>query len=68
METILVLSRTRCVITYTNCLIIWEIRLQTENLISTTEAEYIVLYQAIGDDLTFVILMEEIELLLKLQR
>ena len=55
------------IITYANCPIIWVMRLQIEIVLSTTEVEYIDLYQAIRDVLTFVSLMKEIEFILKLQ-
>ena len=55
------------VITYANCMILWEIQIQAEILLSTTEAEYIKIYQAMRDVLPFVILMKEIYFVLELQ-
>ena len=55
------------VITYANFPIIWASWLQTEIVISTTEAEYVALTQSMRDILPFVIFMKYIEFLLKLQ-
>ena len=52
-----VLSVAGYVITYANCLIIWVSRLQIEIAISTPEAEYIALSQAIRYVLPFAGLM-----------
>ena len=65
-EPSLVLSRTVYVIAYTNCMIIWVIRIQTEIVLSTTEAEYITLYQLMRGFLTFVSLMKEIDFILNI--
>ena len=45
----LILSRKGYMITYYNCQIIWEIRLQKDIALSTTEAEYIAIFQAMRD-------------------
>ena len=55
------------VITYANFPIIWVRRIQTEIDLSTMEAEYIALSQAMRYVLPFVSLMKEIEFVLKLQ-
>ena len=55
----LVLYRAGYIISYSNCLIIWVRRLQTEISIGTTEAEYIVLSRNMRDILPFVRLMKE---------
>ena len=52
---------------YANCPTIWASRLQIEIAISTTEAEYIALSQAIRDVLPFVSIMKEIDFVIKLQ-
>ena len=63
----LVLYITFYVITYADFPIIWEIWLQTEISINTTEAKYIALSQAMRGVLPFVSLMKDIELLLEFQ-
>ena len=45
----------------------WAIRIQAEIVLSTTEAEYIALSQALRDILTFVSMMNEIEFALEIQ-
>ena len=55
-----VLSRTGYLISYANYPIIWTIWIQKEIVLSITEAEYIVLSQAMRDVLPFVSLMKEI--------
>ena len=62
-----VLSRTGFVISYAGCPIYWRSKLQTEIALSTTEAEYIALSQAMRDVLPFLNLMEEINQVLPLQ-
>ena len=64
----LIMSRTDYVIKYPDYLAMRESWLQTEILLSTTEAEYITLYQSMRDDFTFVTLMKDIDYVLKLQR
>eukprot|EP00957_Ditylum_brightwellii_P066929 5079553-Ditylum_brightwellii.AAC.1 len=44
-----VLSRTGYIIKYANCLIVWTPKLQTEIALSTTEAEYVALSQAMRE-------------------
>ncbi len=55
-----VLSRTGYVIMYAGCPITWSSKLQTEIALSTTEAEYIALSQAMRETLPFLNLMQEI--------
>ena len=63
----LVSSRTYCVISYANCPIIWASQIHTEIVIITMEDEYISLSQVMRYVLTFVSLMKEIEIVIKLQ-
>jgi len=53
-----VLSRTGYVIMYTNCPILWVSRLQTEIALSTAEAEYIALSQALCDVIPLITLLK----------
>jgi hypothetical protein len=55
-----VLSRTGYIIMYANCLIHWVMRLQTEIALSTTEAEYIALLQALRNVIPLIALLQEI--------
>ena len=55
-----VLSRTGYVIMYAGCPITWSSKLQTEIALSTTEAEYIALSQAMRETIPFMNLMVEI--------
>eukprot|EP00804_Cyclotella_cryptica_P006343 CCRYP_010172-RB/>CCRYP_010172-RB protein AED:0.32 eAED:0.32 QI:0/-1/0/1/-1/0/1/0/373 len=55
-----VLSRTGYVIMYAGCPITWSSKLKTEIALSTTEAEYIALSQAMRETLPFLNLMQEI--------
>ncbi len=55
-----VLSRTGYVIMYAGCPITWCSKLQTEIALSTTEAEYIALSQAMREVIPFLNLMQEI--------
>ncbi|KAL7469660.1 hypothetical protein ACHAXS_009917, partial [Conticribra weissflogii] len=55
-----VLSRTGYVIMYAGCPITWCSKLQTEIALSTTEAEYIALSQAMREVIPFLNLMKEI--------
>jgi hypothetical protein len=55
-----VLSRTGYVIMYANCPIHWVSRLQTEIALSTAEAEYIALSQALRDVIPLITLLREI--------
>ena len=55
-----VLSRTGYVIMYANCPILWVSRLQTEIALSTAEAKYIALSQALRDVIPFITLLKEV--------
>jgi hypothetical protein len=54
------LSRTRYTILLFGCPIIWVSKLQTEITLSTTEAEYVALSQAMRDVIPFMNIIEEI--------
>lgn len=56
-----VLSRTGFVITYANCPLIWASKLQTEIALSTTEAEYIALSQAMKEIIPLINILGEIK-------
>ena len=56
-----VLSRTGFVIMYAGCPVTWSSKLQTEIALSTTEAEYIALSQAMREVIPFMNLMQEID-------
>ena len=56
-----VMSRTGFVIKYANCPIIWNSKLQTEIALSTTEAEYVALSQAMRDVVPMINLLEELK-------
>ena len=56
-----VLSRMGFVIMYAGCPIMWLSKLQTEIALSTTEAEYIALSQAMREVIPFMNLMKEID-------
>ena len=55
-----VLSCTGYILIYTNCPILWVSCLQTEIALSTAEAEYIALSQALCDDILLITLLKEI--------
>jgi len=55
-----VLSRTGYVIMYASCPILWVSRLQTEIALSTAEAEYIALSQALCDVIPLITLLKEV--------
>jgi hypothetical protein len=55
-----VMSRTGFIIMYANCPIYWVSKLQTEIALSTAEAEYIALSQALREVIPLMTLMEEI--------
>jgi hypothetical protein len=59
-------SRTGYVITFANCPVLWASKLQTEIALSTTEAEYIALSQAMRDLIPMRTLLTEIATLTKL--
>ena len=61
-----VYSCTGYVIMYTGCPILWVSRLQTEVALSTTEAEYITLSQAMHDLIPFMNLVEDVSLILNI--
>ena len=56
-----VLSRTGFVITYAGCPLIWASRLQTEIALSTTEAEYIALSQAMKEIIPLINILGEVK-------
>ncbi len=58
--------RTRYVIQYVGCPIYWQSKLQTEIALSTAEAEYIALSQALMERLPMTNLMKEINLIFSL--
>ena len=60
------MSRTGYVIMYAGCPILWCSKLQTEIALSTTEAEYIALSQAIREVLPLMELMKELDVILKI--
>ena len=64
----LALSRTSDAITYSKGTLLWVSWIQTDILLSTMEAEYIVLSQAIRDALTFVRMMKEIGVVIDLKK
>ena len=68
MDSILFLSVTGFIISYTNCPILWMINLQTENALRNIEAKYIELYQSVSNVLPSVSLMKEIEFTIEIQR
>ena len=53
-------SRTGFVIRYASCPVIWSSKLQTEIALSTAEAEYIDMYQALREALPIQRLAKEI--------
>ncbi len=59
-------SRTRFVIRYASCPIFWQRKLQTEIAISTAEAEYIALSQALRETIPMMNLMKEINVIFPL--
>ena len=63
-----VFSRTGFTIMYCNCPILWVSKLQTEVALSTTEAEYIALSQAMRDVIPAMSLIEELNKQLKLKK
>ena len=56
-----VMSRTGYVIKYANCPIVWSSKLQTEITLSTTEAEYVALSQAMREVIPLINLLNEIK-------
>ncbi len=63
-----VLSRTGFVIMYAGCPVTWSSKLQTEIALSTTEAEYIALSQAMREVIPFLNLIKEIHDVLPIER
>ena len=61
-----VMSRTGFVIKYAGCPVYWLSKLQTEIALSTTEAEYIALSQAMRDVIPLMALLAEINIIIKL--
>ena len=59
-----VMSRTGYVIRYANCPIVWASKLQTEIALSTTEAEYVALSQAMRDAVPITQLLDELTTIL----
>ncbi len=55
-----VYSRTGFVIYYAGCLVYWQSKLQTEIALSTAEAEYISLSQALRETIPLATLMQEV--------
>jgi hypothetical protein len=66
-DPVCVKSRTGFCLTLGNCPLIWVSRLQSEIALSTTEAEYIALSQAMRDLLPMRTLLQEVGTALKLQ-
>ena len=61
-----VVSRLRYVIKYANCPLIWASKLQTEVTLSTTEAEYVALSQAMRKAIPLTQLLDELRTILPL--
>ena len=61
-----VYSRTGYVIRYAGCPVLWCSRLQTEIALSTAEAEYIAMSQALRETIPLMNLMKEIDVIFKL--
>ena len=57
----MVLSRTGYIVTYTKCPVIWSSKLQTEIALSTTEAEYIALLQALREVIPLMNMIGELK-------
>ena len=60
------MPRTGYVIMYAGCPVLWSSKLQTEIALSTTEAEYIALSQAVREVLPLIELMKELNKVLKI--
>ena len=58
-----VMSRTGYIIQYAGCPVVWRNKLQTKIALSTMEAEYIALSQAMLEVIPLISLMEELEFL-----
>ena len=61
-----VYSRTGFVIRYAGCPILWQSKLQTEIALSTAEAEYIAMSQALREMIPLMNLMREIDVIFDL--
>ena len=61
-----VYSRTGFVIRYAGCPILWQSKLQTEIALSTAEAEYIAMSQALRETIPLMNLMREIDVIFDL--
>ena len=59
--------QTGYIITYADCPILWVSRLQTEIALSTMEAEYIALSQAMWDLIPFMTLVEDVLVILGIE-
>jgi hypothetical protein len=59
-------SRTSYVICYAGCLIFWQSKLQTEISLSTAEAEYVALSQALRETIPMTNLMREMNVIFPL--
>ena len=53
-------ARTEYIITFANCPVLWSSKLQTEIALSPTEAEYIVLSQAMRDIIPMRVILSEL--------
>ena len=62
-----VFSRTGFIIKYMDCPIYWVSRLQTEICLSTTEAEYVALSQAMREVLPMISMLKELNLALNIE-
>ena len=62
-----VYSRTGYIIKYNNCPILWASKLQSEIFLSTTEAEYIELSQAMGEIIPMMEHLLKLEKMLKIE-
>ena len=54
-------SRSRWIVFYAGCPIIWASRLQTQVALLTTEAEYIAMSQSLRDVLPIMVLIQEMK-------
>ena len=66
-DAVSVKSRTGNIITFANCPVLWVSKLQTEITLSTTEAEYIALSQAMRDLIPMRTLLTKLASLMKLE-
>ena len=54
-------SRTGYIILYTGCPVVWASKLQTETVLSTTEAEYVALSQALQEVIPLMSVIKELK-------